>query len=288
MAITTSPASSIPPDENRLRALIANGVSEIAQELIEIHKLPYIIENGVLKDSLTGSQLYLKKFITSDIDTLKMKDDVIKLAKCPHEVLITGETGTGKELIARAMIGDREGRFQVVNCAGLPEQLIESELFGHVKGAFTGAESGSAGMMQKAVNGVFFMDEIGELPLHVQAKLLRALQDKTVRRVGGKDEEEINCKFVAATHRDIKQMVTEGKFRQDLYARISTLELHIKPLRDRECDIVPLIMSLPGGKAFLAELEKQNIAVHKMNLELNVRSIQQAVTRYSVLGRIIL
>lgn len=280
--------TSEPPSEDSLRLLIANGGADIAQQLIGAFKLQLRIENGELKDALVGSELHLKYFMTRDHDTLSIKDDVHKLAKCDDAILITGETGTGKELIAKAMRGDRQGMFVACNCAGFPEQLIESELFGYVKGAFTGADNTRQGLMATAKDGVLFLDEIGELALSVQAKLLRAIQDKQIRRVGGRDMEDINCKFVCATHRDIKKMVKNNEFRQDLYARISTFEVHIKSLRERECDIELIILSLQGGKEFLAELHKQGHGLHKLDLSLNVRSLQQYVRRYSVLGRIIL
>jgi len=277
--------TTAPPSEEKLRLLIANGAADVAKQLIDTFKLNYRIDNGQLLDALSMSELWLQKFITEDAETIRMKQDVIKLAKSPDEVLIIGETGTGKELIARAMIGNRSGKFVAVNCAGFPETLIESELFGYVRGAFTGAESNREGLMARAKDGVLFLDEVGELPLTVQAKLLRALQDKAIRRVGGKDEEEISCKFVCATHRDIQKMVKEDKFRQDLYARISTFELYIKPLRERECDILPLIKAMPGGEQFLKALGK---SPYSLDTSLNVRSLQQYVRRHAVLGRVIL
>lgn len=280
-----------PPTEGMLRALVLQGAADVAQQMIDTWKLKLRIEGTEIKDALEGTELWLKRFVTVDPDTVMMKETIRKLAKCPDEVLITGETGTGKELVARAMIanrGDDKGKFVAVNCAGLPENLIESELFGHVKGAFTGAESQKQGLFAVAKDGVLFLDEIGELPLAVQAKLLRALQDKVIRKVGGNVEEEINCKFVCATHRSIKTMVKNEKFRQDLYARISTFELHIKPLRERECDVIPIIKSLPQGEAFIRACSDQNIPLHKLDLSLNVRSLQQVVKRWSVLGNIVI
>ena len=275
-----------PPSEDKLRVLIANDNADAAQSLIEEFELRYKIENGQLKLALKGTELWLKRFVTVDPETLSTLEDVRKLANCDDEVLITGESGTGKELIARAMIGTREGDFVAVNCAGLPETLIESELFGHTRGAFTGAEGQKQGLMAAAKGGVLFLDEIGELPMSVQAKLLRALQDKKIRKVGSNVEEEISCKFVCATHRNVKQMVQDGQFRQDLYARISTFELHINSLKYRECDIVPIIESIKGGKALLDAMAERGIPMHKLDLSLNVRSLQQHVKRFSVLGRI--
>ena len=300
MALPTKPNSDVPiPNEERLRLLLANNMVTVAQGLIDQHKLPYRIEavektegyvgpDYDLKMALRGSEIYLRQFITNDPDLIRMKEDIIKLARCPHEVLITGETGTGKELVARALRGDREGKFIAVNCAGLPENLIESELFGHTKGSFTGADVSRAGLFAVAKDGALFLDEIGELPLPMQGKLLRTLQDKTIRRVGSKEEEPINCKFICATNRNVKKMVDAGAFRQDLYARISTFELHVKPLSERRGDVVSIVSSMVGGQQFLAALANEGKTIHDLNLSLNVRSLQQYVTRYSILGRIVL
>lgn len=282
------PEQPCPVPLDQLKALVEAGAVDVVLQLIEKHSLPYKIEGNKLVDSLKGTDLYLTRFITKDPACLEMKSDVIKLAKCPNEILITGATGTGKEILARAMIGDRQGSFIAVNCAGLPEQLIESELFGHERGAFTGAESAKQGLCQAAKDGVLFLDEIGELPISVQAKLLRALQDKRVRRVGSLKEEEINCKFVCATHRNLRQMVKEEKFREDLFARISTFELHIPSLTQRQCDILPLILNEKGGDKFLEALKKENGRLDDIDLSFNVRSIQRVVARFNVLGKVIL
>lgn len=243
--------------------------------------------NGSIKQLLCDGDLFLNRFITVDSKTIEMKQDARKIAKTQHEVLIIGETGTGKEIIAKSMIADRKGPIKSVNCAGFPEQLFESELFGHVKGSFTGADNTKQGLMQAAENGVLFLDEIGEMPLHLQAKLLRAIQDKRVRKVGSNEEIEINCKFVCATNRDLTEMVKAGLFRRDLYARISTLELFIEPLRERQCDIEPITLSLNGGKPFWEKYSNE-LKSGQLDISNNVRSIQQHVTRYSVLGRVIL
>jgi transcriptional regulator with PAS, ATPase and Fis domain len=281
------------PSESSLRALLANNMTEAVQSLLNINpELTFKIENGQLVDSVTGAELWLKRFITEDPDSITMKVDAMKLAKVDDEVLIIGETGTGKEIIARSMIGDREGKFIAVNCAGLPETLIESELFGHKAGSFTGADKGKKGMLTAAAKGVLFLDEIGELPLTVQGKLLRALQEKKIRPVGENEEIDISCRFVCATHRDLRKMVEERLFRQDLYARISTFELRIKPLRNRTCDIAPIVLSIGeslkmGAKAqeFLATYT-EDILNDKIDLSLNVRSLEQSLKRFNVLGKI--
>lgn len=281
------------PDENKLRLLLANGEDfvSVVQGMIDSFKLQYTIEKidgkYELKDALKGTELHLKKFITVDPETVKMKEDIHKLAKCDYPILICGETGTGKEIIANSLKGDRQGYIVFINCAGLPETLMESELFGYVKGSFTGAVGDRQGLLAKAKNGVAFLDEIGEMPISMQAKLLRAIQEKKVRRVGATEEEEINCKIVCATNRNLSKMVDEGKFRQDLYARISTFEIDIKPLRQRECDIIPIIKSMKSGEQFLMALEKAGKHYTTLNTKHNVRSLQQYVSRFEVLGRIV-
>lgn len=282
------------PDESRLRLILSQGQAfiPVVQQQLDLHKLPYTIEivdgKPELKDALKGSELHLKKFITVDPDTIKIKNDVHKLAKCVHPILISGETGTGKEIIAKSMIGDRKGYTVFINCAGFPETMIEAELFGHVKGSFTGATGDKQGLLAKAKDGLLFLDEIGELPILMQAKLLRAIQEKRVRRVGAFEEEEINCKIVCATNRNLSKMIDSGEFRQDLYARISTFEIHLKPLRERQCDIIPIIKSMKYGEQFLDALHKSGNNFKNLDTRFNVRSLEQYVNRFEVLGRVIL
>ena len=191
-------------------------------------------------------------FVTYDPDTQRMLEQAELLSQYDHPVLILGESGTGKEHIARLLHGDRDrvksgvttftitGGFHAINCSGIVDTLFESLLFGHVKGAFTGAHTASPGLLRMAGAGTVFMDEVGDLPLDQQTKLLRVLQTRKVRGVGDSVEKDIDCRFVFATNKPIKEMVRRGEFRLDLYFRIAKFILHTKPLRERECDVIPI------------------------------------------------
>jgi transcriptional regulator with PAS, ATPase and Fis domain len=275
-----------------LELMLANGEDfvDVVQKHIDDNKLPYEIvtlTGGTwsLKDTLNPGELHLAKFITVDEETKQMKIKASKAANTSYEVLISGATGTGKEIIARSQIGNRSGAFRAINCAGIPETLIESTLFGYIKGSFTGANGNKNGFITEANGGVMFMDEIGELPLLMQAKLLRTIQEKRITKVGSTEDEDISCKFVFATNRNLEEMVKAGTFREDLYARISTLELDIKSLKDRLCDAVPICKSLVTGDKFLERYESE-LRTGLLDLSHNVRSIQRHVIRYNVWGSI--
>ncbi|MCY1074834.1 sigma-54-dependent transcriptional regulator [Archangium lansingense] len=170
-------------------------------------------------------------------------------------ILITGETGTGKERVARALhlASGRKGRLVAVNCAAIPSTLLESELFGHERGAFSGATARRLGRIEQAHGGTLFLDELGDMPLELQAKLLRVLETKEVERLGGGMPVAVNVRILAATHRDLTLAVREGRFRQDLYFRLNVLPLALPPLRERPEDILPL------ARAFAAELAGPNV-----------------------------
>jgi transcriptional regulator with PAS, ATPase and Fis domain len=288
-------ASVIAEKIRKLKALVANDnegqLTDSIVRWINDNKLPFTYEKSLkegkyeLKNILSRGEQFLQQFITVDDAMLSMKKDVRKMAQSNHDVLITGETGTGKEIIARSMIGNREGQILSINCAGLPENLIESELFGHRKGSFTGAESDKKGLFVAAQDGIVFLDEINRLPLHLQSKLLRALQDKKVRPVGSNKEEDINCKFVCASNQNLLKLYENGLFQGDLYARISMLEVDLSPLKERMCDVVPIAESIAGGAKFL-ERYRDDLTSGKLDLQWNVRSIQRHITRYNVLGRL--
>jgi len=226
---------------------------------LKMHRLEQ--ENAELKSSIREKYRFDNIVGLSPAMT-KVFELVAKVAPTDASVLITGESGTGKELIARAIHYNsprREARLVAVNCAAIPAELLESELFGHVKGAFTGAVKDKEGKFQAAHGGTIFLDEIGAMPITLQAKLLRALQEREIERVGDERPLAVDVRVVAATNRQLPDLIREGKFREDLFYRLNVVPIHLPPLRERLSDI-PLLVEhftkkyAPGGKVkFSAE-----------------------------------
>lgn len=212
-----------------------------------------------------------------------------RLAPTEWAVLIRGETGTGKELIARLihLLSPRSQKpFVEVNCAAIPENLFESELFGHMKGAFTGATANRQGRFELANTGSLFLDEVGELPLSLQAKLLRALQENQVTRVGGEGPIQVDVRILAATNRSLKELVEKGRFREDLYYRLNVLDIDIPPLRERKEDIPALVAHFlekygNGKEKFSPEAES---TLMKYTFPGNVRELEHIVQRVLALS----
>ncbi len=204
-------------------------------------------------------------------------------------VLITGETGTGKSVVAKAIHYYREksdNTFVGINCAALPENLIESELFGHEKGAFTGALTTKKGLFEMADGGTLFLDEIGEIPLHLQSKLLGILDEKTFRRVGGQCLQRVNVRIVAATNIDLEEAVKQKKFREDLYYRLSVLRIHVPPLRERKNDIAPLsnyFLHKDGGHSSLEMPLMELSNLQQYHWPGNVRELKNIIERSIIL-----
>jgi transcriptional regulator with PAS, ATPase and Fis domain len=195
-------------------------------------------------DTPRRSRPRFERIITCSDLMLPVFDQTSRAAKVDTTVLITGESGTGKELIAEAIHANserRDGPFVIVNMAAVPESLIESELFGHVAGSFTGSTGTRVGRFEAAHGGTLFIDEIGDLALECQAKLLRVLEDHRVTPVGSNNEKEINVRVIAATNRDLERMVRDGQFREELYYRLNVLAITLPPLRERSEDVEPLV-----------------------------------------------
>jgi two-component system, NtrC family, response regulator PilR len=241
------------------------GAYDFIQKPFRNHELLALLEKALEKRRIVGENRALRATVQASYrsgdligksDAMRRVMDMVRrVASARTSVLITGESGTGKEIVARALHehGDRaSGPFVVVNCGALPEALMESELFGHEKGAFTGAMAKSEGLVRAAHGGTLFLDEIGELPLGLQVKLLRVLQERRVRPVGASKELEVDLRVVAATNREIEQDVAAGTFRQDLFYRLNVIRLHLPPLRDRPEDIPLLAHALVQKHSALA------------------------------------
>ncbi|WP_456412253.1 sigma-54-dependent transcriptional regulator [Thiolapillus sp.] len=224
---------------------------------------------------------------------LKVRNEIKKVAPTDASVLILGESGTGKELVARA-IHEQSNRskapFITVNCAAIPESLVESELFGHTKGAFTGAEKARTGMIQAADGGTLFLDEIGELPVGAQARLLRVLQDGEMRKIGSDQLQQVDIRLLAATNRNLKQMVQENSFRSDLYFRLQVVEINLPALRERETDILSLSHELLRqtckqlNRPLLTLPDTALDAIRSYHWPGNVRELKNAIERAVILA----
>jgi len=200
-------------------------------------------ENRALKEQIQKDNQF-ESILAKSKEMLDIFRTITKIADFKTTVLITGESGTGKELVARAIHGksSRKGSpFVAINCGAIPENLLESELFGHKKGAFTDASTDRRGLFEEADGGTLFLDEIGELPVNLQVKLLRVLQEEHIRRLGDTKDIKVDVRIIAATHRDLTADVKAGRFREDLFYRINVLAIHIPPLRSRREDVSLLI-----------------------------------------------
>ncbi|NCF88993.1 MAG: response regulator [Verrucomicrobiaceae bacterium] len=257
-----------------------------------------VVAKGVASSRLIGRPVKLGG-LAPGVDAIvgnsaamqRVYKEVGRIAAKPIPVLIRGETGTGKELIARAIYqhSNRDKKpFVAVNCAAIPDTLIESELFGHEKGAFTNAIATRIGRFEQADGGTLFLDEIGDLPWNTQVKLLRVLQEKTITRVGGKEDIPINVRIICATHRDLADMITQGKFREDLFYRINTVTVQLPALRERPEDIKDLVHYFLNKYATEFELEVPAVPKQAMKVLAthlwpgNVRQLENAMKKAMV------
>ncbi len=248
-------------------------------------------ENALLRKELDTHRSF-SEMIGTSAAMQRIYDLIQKIADIPTNVLITGESGTGKELVAKAIhctSSRQNSPFVTIHCGAIPENLIESELFGHMKGSFTGAISTKAGLFEMANGGTVFLDEIGEVPLCVQVKLLRFLQDRTFRRVGGTEDLCVNVRVICATNRDLEQEVAEGRFREDLYYRLNVIQIRMPALRERKEDI-PLLADY-FVKKYSKELHRKVYKVSKEALDIlkaydfpgNIRELENIIERAIVL-----
>jgi two-component system, NtrC family, response regulator HydG len=274
-----------PFTSKKLFSCIDNVFESLPDE--ESHEIP-VSEEAASESNL----IYKSSQMKNVVSTAK------KVAGSDVNVLITGESGTGKELIARAIhnLSKRmTNPFVPVNCGALPENLFESEIFGHEKGAFTGAVRTKPGLLEFANKGTFFFDEIGDLSLTLQVKLLRMLEERKIRRVGGQKEIEIDVRIIAATNQELSQAVTEKKFREDLYYRLNTIQVEIPPLRERNDDILPLanhfltLLSTKNDKVVNGFSSDAEDSLIQYAWPGNVRELQNMISRafYLCSGRVI-
>ena len=245
-----------------------------------------------LTDELKGKNGQIK-IVGEDQKTEQIKKMIDRICDVDSTVLITGESGTGKEVVARKIheSGNRQDqRFVVINCAAIPEHLLESELFGHKKGSFTGAYSDQKGKIVVADKGTIFLDEVGDMPLQLQAKILRVLQERVVLPVGSQQEISVDVRVIAATNRDLQVLIQEGKFREDLFYRLNVIGLHLPPLRERRGDILPLCRHFI--EKYNAEMKKNIVGLseqaQKVLLEYsypgNVRQLENIIERAMIMA----
>ncbi len=252
------------------------------QRALEYHNA--ITENKDLKARLEHKE-HLGGIVAESPGMRKVCEMIERVAPTSTTVLIYGESGTGKELVARALhhySPRKDATFMAINCAALPAQLMESELFGHVKGSFTGAGSTKIGLFETAHGGTLFLDEISSMPLEIQSKLLRVLQDKKIRKVGGSDHTEVDIRIIAASNEKLETLIEQGKFREDLYYRLSVISIDIPPLRNRPEDILPLVDHIlrqelgPGAELPQIDHDAQSV-LDNYNWPGNVRELENAI-----------
>ena len=273
--------------ESAIKA-IASGAYDFYQKPIEPETLKIILarayklrvlenENKML--NLAANKSPLDGLLTSDEKMLSICRTIEKVAPTDATTLLSGESGTGKEILANAlhMLSNRfDKKFVAINCAAIPENLLESELFGYEKGAFTGAAKQTLGKLELADGGTLFLDEIGDLPLALQAKLLRFIQERCLERVGGRTQINVDTRIISATHQDLTEMIGNKTFRQDLYYRLSEVSIAIPPLRDRKGDAVLLARTF---------LDKYNVSL-KRNLKGFTQKAIDAIESYSWPGNV--
>jgi two-component system response regulator PilR (NtrC family) len=273
--------------ETAIKALKA-GAFDFVSKPVDLHKLRDLVQSALrLSEGENAKPSVSEESSAEAINTITgqspkiraLREQIGKLARSQAPIYISGESGAGKELAAKAihqMSSRREGPFVAVNCGAIPSELMESELFGHLKGSFTGADHDKQGLFQAASGGTLFLDEVADLPLHTQVKLLRVIQEKSVRPVGSQKEIAVDVRLLSATHKNLAKEVEQGRLRQDLYFRINVIELSVPALRERKEDLPALTAAL---------LEK--IALENNNEECTVSdSALQALAEYTFPGNV--
>ncbi len=277
---------------------IQNGAADFIHKPVKTRVLQAAVDKALAYSPAVATEQgqatpQIRELIGRSDAMLEVSKQIALSAQSNATVLITGESGTGKEIVARLIhqYSKRSGEFVAINCAAIVDTLLESELFGHEKGAFTGATNSKPGRFQQAEDGTLFLDEIGELAQQLQAKLLRALQEQMVAPVGGKSTVPVNARIIAATHRDLFQAAKDGLFREDLAYRLDVIHIHLPPLRERRDDIPLLVEALLTRAAQKMERPASPIAPQALDLLLrhdwpgNVRELENILTQALVQAR---
>ena len=278
------------------------GAYDYIEKPLDLNRILTSVKNAFDKSSLNKENISLKKKIKRTINNeiignskqiKSIKKLIIKVANTNARILITGSNGTGKELVAK-QIHEKSNRnnqsFVEVNCAAIPSELIESELFGHEKGSFTSAYKQKIGKFEQATNGTLFLDEIGDMSLNAQAKVLRALQENQISRVGGNKSIKVNPRIIAATNKNLNQEIKNGNFREDLFHRLNVIPIHVPTLKDRIEDIKPLsdyflkTICNEQGVSLKKITEDALLELKKMNWSGNIRELKNIMERLVILS----
>lgn len=276
-----------PVDLKQFRSVVAaalQGTRAAATPVVNSRPAPLEVADA---GSAKGAQA-LAQMAGDSLAMRTVRERIVKVARSMAPVMVRGESGTGKELVARALHANshrRDGPWVAVNCGAIPENLLEAEFFGAKKGAYTGSMQDRQGFFQAAHGGTLFLDEIGDLPLAMQAKLLRAIQERRIRPLGGNQEEVVDVRIVSATHKDLPVEVTAGRFRQDLFYRLNVIDIDIPPLRDRPEDLPVLCQALLERIAGESDLPVRHVSAHTLArlaglpLQGNVRELENMLHR---------
>lgn len=280
-------------------AAMKEGAYDYVEKNFDVEELKVIVQDALKKKGVNGhggdpfireldGAVYFGHMVGKSREMLKIYSLIKKVADTPANVLVLGESGTGKELVARAIHENSSRKkmpFLAINCGGIPDNLLESELFGYTKGSFTGAYSDRPGLFEIAHGGTIFLDEIADLPAILQVKILRVVQERTFRRIGGSEDIKVDVRIISATNRNLEEKIKEGSFREDLYFRLNVIPIHIPPLRKRKEDI-PLLVKYfieKYSKAFGKEIKKVSAYALELLMKYrfpgNVRELENIIER---------